>query len=61
MEQTDPSVSVVFYRWAEKLTKENVILLNKLEADLIFYHLRQAVRKGYITQVRFFLTRHVEI
>lgn len=40
---------------------KNVILFNKLEADLVFYHLRQAVQEGYSTEVRFFLTCHVEI
>lgn len=42
-EEADLSEGIMFYRLTEKLTKENVILFNKLEADLIFYHLRQAV------------------
>lgn len=57
----DLSEGKVFYRLTGKLTKENVILFNKLEADLIFYHFRQAVQEGYITEVRFFLPCHVEI
>ncbi len=57
----DLSESKLFYRLTGKLTKENVILFNKLEADLIFYHFRQAVQEGYITEVRFFLPCHVEI
>lgn len=61
LEETGLSEGVMFYRLTEKLTKENVILFNKLEADLIFYHFRQAVQEGYITEVRFFLPCHVEI
>lgn len=60
-EETGLSVSTLFYRLTEKLTKENVMLFNKIEADPIFYHLRQAVREGYIAVARFFLTCHVEI
>lgn len=38
----------MFYGLTEELTKENVMLVNKIEADPIFYHLRQAAREGYI-------------
>lgn len=60
-EETDLSGGIMFYRLTGKLTQENAILFNKLEAGPIFYHFRQAVQEGYITEVRFFLPCHVEI
>lgn len=61
LEETNLSDGIMFYWLTEKLTKETVILFNKLEADLVFYHFRQALQEGYITEVRFFLPCHVEI
>lgn len=61
LEEADLSEGIMFYRLTEKLTKENVILFNKPEADLILYHFRHAVQEGYITEVRLFLPCHVEI
>lgn len=55
VEETSLSVSKMFYRLTEELTKENVMSVNKIEADPIFYHLRQAVREGYIYCSEIFL------
>lgn len=60
-EETDLSAGILFYGLTKKLTKANVILFNKLDADMILYHFRQAVQEGYITEAVFFLPCHVEI